>query len=396
MRLFNHQGRTLLLAATVAGAVCFSALFVSGCGGKDGKGASDTLSDTRDGQKYRTVKIGGGVWMAENLNFATGNSWCYDNDDSKCKQYGRLYDWETAKAACPAGWHLPSSEEWADLVKTTANVTTVTDEDEDGNVHQWDTDITAKELKSKSGWDGEGNGYDTYGFSALPGGARDTDGKFKEVGARGYWWKSSDGKASGIIMSSEAYESRGTSNDLVLGLEAIYDMADMWISMRCVMYGGNSSTTGPTTPTSAETALAGNKCGENGYDPETQFCHDGNVTDKCGGNSYNPKTHGCAWDGNKERAYDRDIEFGYVPIGSYTVDIYKKCGGKEYNPATQFCENNNVQDYKCDNKKYNAETQFCHQNTLYNKCVSELTEPASRNEYNPDRQQCRDGQVIDR
>jgi ribosomal protein L37E len=140
---------------------------------------------------------------------------------------------------------------------------------------------------------------------------------------------------------------------------------------------------------SAAAESAGNKCGDNAYDPESQFCHDGNVMEKCGGNTYNPQTHDCAWYGGEGRIYDRETEFAFVHLDSYGQDVYKKCGGKEYDLATQFCENDKIRDYKCGDKKYNVETQFCHRNTLYDKCVSLLSEPASRNEYNPDKQQCK-------
>jgi uncharacterized protein (TIGR02145 family) len=175
---FGKLGLTLMLSAVlVAGSVC-----VSGCGGgnKDassGKseqgavsGKSGKLTDSRDGQKYETVKIGNQVWMAQNLNYQTGSSWCYGGDNSNCEKYGRLYDWETAKTACPKGWHLPSREEWAALVAAAGG------------------DAAGKALKSASGWENNGNGTDSYGFSALPGGSRFSDVDFNYAGYNGSWW----------------------------------------------------------------------------------------------------------------------------------------------------------------------------------------------------------------
>jgi len=182
MRGFGRQGRTLLLAAMV---VCLFCMLVCGGGNKDassGKseqgavsGKSGKLTDNRDGQKYKTVKIGNQVWMAENLRFKIGDSWCYDNSEDNCAKYGRLYDWNTAMKACPSGWHLPSDEEWDNLVTASGGG--------DG--------VAGMELKSASGWD-KGNGYDRKGFSALPGGARSTDGNFYSAGKDGNWWTATE------------------------------------------------------------------------------------------------------------------------------------------------------------------------------------------------------------
>jgi uncharacterized protein (TIGR02145 family) len=114
--------------------------------------------------------------MEQNLNFQTkSGSWCYDNKADNCKQYGRLYDWKTATTVCPKRWKLPSREDWDILVATAGG-----------------KEIAGKKLKSKSGWNKNGNGTDDYGFSALPGGDRDSGGNFGNVGNYGHWWTATE------------------------------------------------------------------------------------------------------------------------------------------------------------------------------------------------------------
>jgi uncharacterized protein (TIGR02145 family) len=185
---------------------------------------SGTFTDKRDGKTYKTVKIGGKTWMAQNLNYKTGNSWCYENEDSKCNQYGRLYDWNTAKGACPSGWRLPSRAEWDDLGQAVGGVREPVD---DGTIDWYGA---GKKLKSSSGWSdyqgASGNGTDEYGFSALPGGNRYTDGSFFSAGYNGSWWTATAGGSGYAYYRNMAYSngSLGESGDDV----------GVGLSVRCV------------------------------------------------------------------------------------------------------------------------------------------------------------------
>jgi len=133
---------------------------------------NNSFTDSRDGKTYKTFKIGERVWMAENLNYNAEGSVCYDNEPANCEQYGRLYNWNTAMKACPKGWHLPSDKEWQILVELVGG-----------------KKVAGNMLKATSGWNDDGNGVDSVGFSALPGGYKYED--FDTVGYYGGWWSSS-------------------------------------------------------------------------------------------------------------------------------------------------------------------------------------------------------------
>jgi uncharacterized protein (TIGR02145 family) len=195
----------------------------SGTGGE----TSETLLDSRDGQKYRTVKIGDKTWMAENLKHKTSVRECYNNDDSKCAQYGELYGWARAITSCPAGWHLPSSDEWGDLGQAVGGEKRL---DENGNA---DWHGVATKLKTKSGWESDGNkdgnGTDEHGFSALPGGGRipNFDSDFGGIGVCGYWWTSTerDGDAAYRwgICQNEILTERSNSKSLGFSVRCVKD-----------------------------------------------------------------------------------------------------------------------------------------------------------------------------
>ncbi|MDR2585054.1 MAG: hypothetical protein LBC84_02375 [Prevotellaceae bacterium] len=151
-----------------------------------------TFTDSRDGQSYRTVVIGGQTWMAENLSFDIDSSWCYNDDNANCAKYGRLYAWVAAVKACAGlgdGWHLPDTANWYALLEV---------------VGGWE--IAGAKLKSKVGWQKDGNGTDEFGFTALPGGGRrSSSDDFILVGKEGWWWNATKGKVSGASSTSIVY-----------------------------------------------------------------------------------------------------------------------------------------------------------------------------------------------
>ena len=155
-----------------------------------------TLTDERDGQVYKTVKIEDQWWMAENLNFEIEKSSCYEDKTENCEMYGRLYTWNEAKRACPSGWHLPDSTEWNVLFSSVGGIS-----------------VSAKMLKSSSGWNRNCtkstkewenwqygcNGADAYGFSVYPAGSKNKSSMYQWIGGLTGFWSSVE------IDSTQAY-----------------------------------------------------------------------------------------------------------------------------------------------------------------------------------------------
>jgi uncharacterized protein (TIGR02145 family) len=133
-----------------------------------------SFTDNRDNEKYSYVTIGTQTWMAENLNYNVSGGKCYDNVSTNCNKYGRLYDWATARTACPIGWHIPNDTEWTTLINYVGGEETA-----------------GTKLKANSGWL-SGNGTNNYNFSALPGGSGNSDGSFSSIGNVGRWWTATE------------------------------------------------------------------------------------------------------------------------------------------------------------------------------------------------------------
>ena len=194
--------------------------------------------DAKTEQIYKMVTIApegkdySETWMAENLNYKTANSWCYDDKDENCAKYGRLYTWASAvgktktecgngqecnlgtgdiRGVCPEGWHLPSLEEWEDLFKAVGGQSTA-----------------GAKLKSKTGWKEYSgiNNEDAFGFSALPTGSRYYSGDYDDEGYDADFWSSTEDNGTYAYDVYLYYDGEGAILD--------DDFKDYGFSVRCL------------------------------------------------------------------------------------------------------------------------------------------------------------------
>lgn len=166
---------------------------------------TDTFKDKRDGQVYKTVKIGEQTWMAENLKYlpsvaAPGTVSAtipyyyvygyYATNVNSAKNtanfstYGVLYNWSAAIASstvdtnggktqgvCPEGWHLPSYGEFNQLKNYLGG-----------------SEIAGGKIKDTVLWNSPNYGAtNEVGFSALPAGIL-TSQEFSYLGKYANWW----------------------------------------------------------------------------------------------------------------------------------------------------------------------------------------------------------------
>lgn len=133
------------------------------------------FKDPRDKQTYRTVKIAGLEWLGDNLNYKTAGSFCYKDEDDQCMVFGRLYTWDAAKKACPAGFRLPTHADFESLWTAAG------------------ADFNAGYLiKADYGWSGDTNGNDTLKFSAMPAGNRFDDETYGNTAKFAFFWSADD------------------------------------------------------------------------------------------------------------------------------------------------------------------------------------------------------------
>jgi uncharacterized protein (TIGR02145 family) len=197
-----------------------------------------------DGNVYNIVTIGTQVWMAENLkttkyndgtpipNTTDNTTWAalttgaysdYSNTPSNSTTYGRLYNWYVVdnnaatkvasnggKNVCPTSWHIPTDAEWTTLT-----------------TYLGGESVAGGKLKDTTHWTTPNIGAtNETGFTALPGGGRDTNGAFYNIGNNGYWWSSSEGSTTYAL---SRYMYYGTTN-----VSRYNDFMQYGFSVRCV------------------------------------------------------------------------------------------------------------------------------------------------------------------
>jgi uncharacterized protein (TIGR02145 family) len=171
---------------------------------------------------FETVQIGDQVWMAENLNTPTPNSWCLYDDPKNCEKYGRVYNWYDAQIACPPGWHLPTDEEWMEMEMFLGM-----SEDE---VYEetWRGENVGGKLKTTdNSWDQPNVGAtNASGFNGVPCGPRNKFGMYGHFGHNAIYWT-----ASSYGVSKAIYRYLGNSrNDVGRSSVSKY----MGFYVRCV------------------------------------------------------------------------------------------------------------------------------------------------------------------
>jgi uncharacterized protein (TIGR02145 family) len=149
---------------------------------------------------YCEIVIGTQTWMCKNLDVSTyrngdtipqvtdslawtnlkTGAWCYyNNDPAMGAIYGKLYNWYAVndpRGLMPAGWHIPSYEEWKALYSYLG-----------GGLHAGGK---LKEVGTAHWLSPNDGATDEVGFTALPGGERLSNGTFELIGAYGFWWSS--------------------------------------------------------------------------------------------------------------------------------------------------------------------------------------------------------------
>lgn len=193
-----------------------------------------TVTDA-DGNTYDVIKIGNLCWMKQNLkttkyndgspiqtnlsdtqwqNTSNGAYAIYDDDPANDATYGKLYNGHAVATGklCPAGWRIPTDQEWKDLESALGMSTADLDlTGERGNV--------GGKMKSTSLWDppnaGASNSSD---FSALPAGNRSDLGEYVVIRQYTDFWSSTEYATDNnyLWMRTLYYNGEGVGRNYVL------------------------------------------------------------------------------------------------------------------------------------------------------------------------------------
>lgn len=212
--------------------------------GPDAPVAPETVADV-DGNVYHTVIIGTQVWLLENLktkhyrngdaistengneqwNSLTTGAYCV-NGSLDFEKYGALYNFfavEDTRGICPEGWHVPSREEYKELINYLGGSSEAAAKLKEAGSENWTSELLTTENVADN----------SSGFTALPGGRRNASGDFGENGYIGYFWTSYGFDNS---MNDQRY---GYYRSLYLTDKSMPDENNcygyMGLSVRCIM-----------------------------------------------------------------------------------------------------------------------------------------------------------------
>lgn len=196
------------------------------------KDSSGSFIDARDGQSYRTVKIGEQTWMAENLAYALPGSICRDDNPVNCEKYGRLYTWtqaiarpddecgfgnecyvprEPLQGVCPDGWFLPDSSDWTQLMSFVEANTA------------GETVVESLMAKDQPEWNEYVTPTDRFGFAALASaGYYDPENMETDSVRTNFWLKWAADEDSRKARTFE--------------ISPMYNMASRWTAIKTVYY----------------------------------------------------------------------------------------------------------------------------------------------------------------
>lgn len=199
---------TTMRVGVVAIALSMACGLVLDAGSTQRPGKDQNLSGTTGSSKRMAD---GKEWTTSNLNVNTPSSYCYEDAESNCRRYGRLYTWEAAQRGCQSlgdGWRLPTDDEWRELAKHYGGLV---DDSPD---------------KGKAAFTALLSGG-TSGFNAVFAGTRSAAGQYERLEAHGIYWTSSATDQNSARFYNFGKGGQGVSRHVQGGKQ-------MAVSVRCV------------------------------------------------------------------------------------------------------------------------------------------------------------------